>query len=107
LLQRRDERLLDIGKEAVAVDRAVEHTRCGDFVGTQSGHECYRLPMAPGHVGHEALTARATAITSRHIGRRAGFVDEDQAFRVQVDLAGKPRMTSRGDIWPLLFGSVL
>ena len=63
--------------------------------------------MAPGHVGHEALAARATAITSHHIGRRTGFVDEDQAFRVQVGLAGMPRMASRGDIWPLLFGSVV
>jgi hypothetical protein len=107
LLQRWDDGLLDIGKEAFAVDRAVEHTRCGDFVGAQSRHECYRFPMAPGHVGHEALAARATAITSRHIGRRTGFVDEDQAFRVQVGLAGMPRMASRGDIWPLLFGSVL
>src|SRR5947209_18203792 len=63
--------------------------------------------MSPWHGRHEPLTARTAAIAARHVGRRTGFVDEDQTFRVQVRLAGTPLIASLGDIRPFLFGGSL
>jgi hypothetical protein len=51
------------------------------------------------------LTARTTTIAARRVGRRTRFVDEDQAFRVQVGLARMPPLASLGDIRPILLGS--
>ena len=37
----------------------------------------------------------------------SGFVDEDQALRVQFGLARMPISTSLGDVRPILFGGAL
>jgi hypothetical protein len=58
--------------------------------------------MSSRHTGDEALTARTAAIAARHISGCAGFVDEDQAFRVQVGLARAPLIASLGDIRSIL-----
>jgi len=59
----------------------------GDLADTQRGDECRGLPVSPRYAGHQALTARAAAIATRHVGRCASLVDENQAFRVQFALA--------------------
>ena len=103
--QNRDHALFDISSEALAIHRSIEHTRCGDFTDTQGGNECRCLPMSPRHSGDEALTTRTTAIAARHVGCCTSFVNEDQAFRVQVGLARMPLLASLCDIWPILLGS--
>src|SRR6202030_638929 len=55
--------------------------------------ECRGLPVSPRYAGHQALTARAAAIATRHVGRCASLVDENQAFRVQFALACTPLIT--------------
>ena len=102
-----DKTLLHVGAEARAIDWAIEHTRCGDLVDPKRRDECGRLPMAPRHAGEQALAAWASAISTRHVGRRAGLVDEDQALRVQLALACAPFFACRGDIRPILLGSSL
>jgi hypothetical protein len=74
--------LLDIGAEADPIDRAVEHAGGSDLINSQGGNEGRGLPMAPRHTGNQSLTARATAIAARHVGRRTRFVDENQALWV-------------------------
>ena len=103
LPQDRDDELLDIGAKARPIHRSVEHTRRGDLPDTQRGDECRGLPVSPWHAGYQALAARAAAIAARHVGRCAGLVDENQAFRVQLALAGTPLVTRLGHIWPVLF----
>jgi hypothetical protein len=98
LAQDRDHELLDIGAKARPIHWSVEHTRRGDLPDTQRGDECRGLPVSPRHAGHQALTARAAAIAARHVGRCAGLVDEDQAFRVQLALARTPLITRLGNI---------
>jgi len=99
--------LLHIGAEARAIDWAVEYTWRGDLVDPQGCKECGRLPMAPWQAGDESLAARAAAITTYHIGRRARFVDENQAFRGQLALAGTPLVAGCGDIRSILLGRSL
>ena len=98
---------LYIGAEARAIDGAIEYTWRGDLVDPQGCKECGRLPMAPWHARDESLAPRAAAITTYHIGRRARFVDEDQAFRGQLALAGTPFVAGCGDIRSILLGRSL
>ena len=90
-----------------AIDGAIEYTWRGDLVDPQGCKECGRLPMAPWHARDESLAPRAAAITTYHIGRRARFVDEDQAFRGQLALAGTPFVAGCGDIRSILLGRSL
>jgi hypothetical protein len=53
------------------------------------------------------LPARTTAIAARHVGCRTGFIDEDQAVRIQVGLARTPLIACLGDIRPILLGGAL
>jgi hypothetical protein len=105
--QGRDHELLDVGAEAIAIHWTVKRTGCADLIDAKRGNEGRRFPMAPRHAGDKTLTARAAAITSCHVGRGTGFVDEDQACRVQFALAGMPLGTGRGDVRPVLLGGAL
>src|SRR5215211_881148 len=102
-----NETLFHICTELLAIHWPLEHTRRRDLANTQSGNESRCLPVAPGNAGEEALTAWAATITPRHVGRRTGFVDKNQALRVQLRLALTPCLTGRGDVWPILLGGSL
>jgi len=56
-LQRRREDLLDIGEEAIAVDRTIEDGRGGDAIPPQSGDEGRRFPVPPRNFCEQTLTA--------------------------------------------------
>ena len=58
--ERRDEHLLDIGEEALAVDRAVDDAGRVDAVAAQRGQEGQRAPAAVRHLGDQPLAARRT-----------------------------------------------
>ena len=45
--------------------------------------------------GAQALASFAAAASTRHVGRRAGFVDEDQACRIEQELVLEPGQTPR------------
>ena len=76
------EALLDVGAEALGIHGAVEDARCGEAVVAQGADEGGRVPVAVRHGAEEALAARAPAVAARHVGRGAGFVDEDQPRRI-------------------------
>src|SRR5260221_3232096 len=58
----RDKELLDIGFEARAVDRSVEHPRGIDAVGSQNGDEGERSPVSVGYFGDQPLTASVSSV---------------------------------------------
>ena len=58
--QGRDQGLLDPGKEACAVDRAIENAGRGDPVVTPGGNERGCLPVAMGNGRHHPFAARLT-----------------------------------------------
>jgi hypothetical protein len=76
--QGRRQELRDVGQEAEAVDRPVEHTGRGDPVASQSGDEGQRLPMTIRHFVHQALPHGAPAVRAGHVDLSLGFIDEHQ-----------------------------
>ena len=46
------------------------------------------------------------AVEAGHLGRSAGFIDEDQALRIEVRLEVEPCRAPRGDVGPRLLAGV-
>ena len=69
---------------------------------------CYHtsFPMAMGHWGQQAQAAGAPAELPGHVGRRRGFVEKHQAFRLEGGLAPDESMTRLGHVRTLLLGGV-
>ena len=88
----RHEKLLDIGSEAFAVDRAVEDTRCGEPITAQRAEEGERAPVAVRGKAPEAFAPRPPAPKRRHVGLDPGFVDKDQPLRIETGLKGSPAL---------------
>jgi hypothetical protein len=63
--------------------------------------------MTPRHFRHEALTARRSPVAARHICLCAGFIEEDEAFGVQLALSRKPGSALLGNVFAVLLGSML
>ena len=105
-LQRRHKNLLDVGLKCFPVDGAVEHQRRDDAGRAQSGDEGRRFPMSMRYAHAQSLTACAAAKAARHIGRCPGFVDEDEAFGVKIELTVEPVLPPLQDVRPILLGGV-
>jgi hypothetical protein len=54
--------------------------------------------VAEGHAGDQPLTTPAAAVCRRHVGLGPGFVDEDQAMRIEADPLLEPGRAPRLDI---------
>jgi hypothetical protein len=62
--------------------------------------------MAVWDRGAASLPAHGTAAQARHLGRRPGLVDEDEACRIEVGLPLEPSLAARRDVRTFLFGGV-
>lgn len=62
--------------------------------------------MPVGYGGAAAFSASGSPSQPSHLGRGAGFVDEDQPLQVEVGLLLKPNPAPFGDVRPLLLGGV-
>ena len=89
-LQRRHQELLDVGHEALAVDRAVDDAGRGDAVVAQRGEEGHGAPVAVRHLGAQRRAAAMPAVGARHVGLGPGLVDEDEAGRIDASLVALP-----------------
>lgn len=94
----RDENLLDIEAEAVAVDRAVDEPWRLDPVMTQGRQEGHGLPAAMRHLGRQALAARRPSPERRHISLGPGLVEEHQAGSVDPALIRLPLQAPPRDV---------
>ena len=54
----------------------------------------------------QSLTPRAAATAARHIRRCPGFIDEDEAFGIKIELAVEPVLSALQDVRPILLCSV-
>ena len=93
-LEHRHELLLDIGAEAVAVDRSIEDTRGSKTVEPQGAEEGQRAPVAVWCKAAQAFAARSPASQRSHVGLDPGFVDKHQPFRIETRLPGAPALPS-------------
>ena len=105
-LERGHERVLDIGMEAYAVDRAIEEDGRIDPVVAQSCQEGKGSPSTEGRFGKETFASGAAAMAAGHVGLGPGLVDEDQPPRIEPILIASPSRAAARHIRPILFGGV-
>ena len=99
-----NEKLADIGEEALAVDRPVQHQRRDQTILAQSGDEGGGLAMTIGDRRDNAFAAPGPAVATGHVGRGGRFVDEHQLGRVQIALHRSPGGARRGYVGAVLLG---
>ena len=104
--KRRGQDLFDIGKEACAVDRSVDHARSFEPVGAQCRQEGQRSPLAERDFGQETLAACASAVHAGHVGLGPGLVDEDEPRGIEPSLIALPALTPPFDVGTVLLGRV-
>lgn len=63
--------------------------------------------MSPRDFRDQPLAARRPPVAARHIGLRAGLIDEDEMFGVQFALSRMPGATVTGNVFTVLFGGML
>ena len=101
--QGRDQNLLDIGPEYLAVDRPVDDPGGGDPVMAQCGDEGHGVPVPERSLSDQALAARRPAAQGSHVGLGPGFVNEHKASDVNAALMGLPAQPLARNIRPVLF----
>jgi hypothetical protein len=52
------------------------------------------------------LSALCPPPQASHLGGGSGFIDEDQAFGIEIRLAVEPGLPPRGDVGPFLLAGV-
>jgi hypothetical protein len=91
-------------QEQAAVDGTVEHAGCNKAVGAQGGHERHGGPARVWHRGDQTLSAQGATMGAGHVGLCPGFVDENQARRVNAVLVALPPLALAVDVGTVLLG---
>ena len=84
LLKNRDELLFDVGVQAFAIDRAIEDARGRELVAAQGAEEGKRAPVAIRYEAPQAGALRSPSAHRSHADFDPGFIDEDQAARIEA-----------------------
>ena len=100
--QGRHEELLDIGPEAVAIDRAVEDAGRGELVAAQGAKEGQGVPASLRREATQPFAFLSPAAQRRHVGPDPCLVDEDKPVRIEPALPGLPALAVAGDVRPAL-----
>jgi hypothetical protein len=98
--------LLNVGKEALAVDRPVDDAGRIDPVGAQCGEEGERAPAAMRDLRDQPLAASAASVSARHVGLGLSLVDEDETGGIRPPLILLPLCSSAGDVGAILLAGV-
>ncbi len=102
LPERRDQHLLDIGQEGIAVHRAIEDHQRGHATQPQCAGEGCCFPVAMRDRSAASLSSFSAAAQPGHLGGRPCLVDEDQMLGIEVRLRVEPGLAPRGDVGPFL-----
>lgn len=106
--QGRNENLLDVDLEALAVDRAIEHPRGHDPIVPESGQESHGLPVPERHLAAEPLPLWRPPPQRLRVRLgpvdllRSSTIDEDQALRINPTLILLPTASLGCDVGPVL-----
>ncbi len=104
--QVRGEFLSDIGGEELAVEGAVEPPRGEESVESKGGQEGGGFPVSEGRMVMDASVGRAPSVEAGHGRGGEGFVEEDEAARVDAGGEDVPDRAVGDDIGAGLFGGV-
>ena len=103
-LQGRHQDLVDVGAEALAIDRAVEDPRCGQPRDPHRGEQRAGLPAPAGGVVVDARAAQCPAVPPKQIGGAAGFVQTHEVGDIPGRRRRVPRDPRGRDVRPIVFG---
>ncbi len=103
-VQRRHEDLFNVGEEAGPVHRAVEDPGGGEPRHPQRGDEGAALPPPLGGVIGDPLAAGAAPIPPQEIGGDPGFIEKDEAGRVERRSGRRPLRAGGRDVRAIVFG---
>ena len=103
-VQGRHQGLVDVGAEALAIDRAVEDPRCGQPRDPHRGEKRAGLPAPAGGVVVDARATRCPAVPPKQIGGAAGFVQTHEGGDIPGRRRRVPRDPRGRDVRPIVFG---
>jgi hypothetical protein len=103
--ERREQHLLDVDAEAVAVDWALKKSWRFDAIMSQGGQERHGFPAAVWNLGGKPLAARRPSPQCCHIGPGPRLVDEDQTLRFDPILIFNPPGSPPCDVATIAFAS--
>ena len=103
-LERWHQHLLDIGTEALAVDRAVDDAGRSDPVVPECSEEGHGPPMAVRDLSPEWDAPSPPAMGAGHVGLRPGLIDEDETGRIDFRLVPSPPGAAACDVRTILLG---
>jgi|SoimicMinimDraft_5_1059733.scaffolds.fasta_scaffold00601_3 hypothetical protein len=95
---------LDVEREELAIDGAIDDPGCADPIVAQRRDESHRLPMAERCRCLETLATRPPAAQRRHVGLDPRLIDKDQTRSVDPALTGLPAPPFTGDVGTILLG---
>ena len=101
-VQGRHQDLVDVGAEALAIDRAVEDPRCGQPRDPPRGEKRAGLPAPAG--GVDARATRCPAVPPKQIGGDAGFVQPHEVGDIPGRRRRVPRDPRGRDVRPIVLG---
>ncbi len=96
----------DICLEPVAVDGGVQHHRRDHPGHAQPRHQRGGLAVTVWEAHPQTFAPGAAAMAAGHVGGGPGFVDKDEAIRVQIELAIEPVLALFQDIGAILLDGV-
>lgn len=101
-----NQNLVDVCLESDTIDRPVEHHRRDHASKAKPGDEGGCFPVAVGNADAKPFASRRTSIATGHVCRGPRFVDEDEAFRIEIELAVKPLLAPLQDVRAILLACV-
>ena len=102
--ERWHEELLDIGGEAFAVDRTIDHQWSIDPIMPQGCKEGQGAPMAVRDFGDQPVTSLRPAAQACHVGLGPCFVDEHEPAWIKPALMCFPTQALARYVPPILLG---
>lgn len=101
--QFRHENLRNTALEPIAVDRTLQHHWCDHAAHRQTGNQRGGVAVAAQKAHPQSRAFGTAAVAAGHVGGGPNLIDEDQAFRFEIDLILEPVMTLPQDIGVILF----
>ena len=101
--QNADQLLLDIGKEAFAVDGTIEDHRCGKLIASQSRNKSHRAPVTVRRIAPQSQAFWTPTTQRCHVCLDPGLVKKHKAGWIKAALYGFPALPPPRHISASLF----
>lgn len=101
-LERREQKLLHVCKERLAIDRPVQQTGRGHLVVAQGREEGLCCPASVGNMIFESHATQTPSSERRHVRLGPGFVNENKPPRINCRLTLAPPPAPARDVETVL-----